>query len=138
MIECPNCGKRFQYRPSITDGKEYIVCEFCGAELQIDILENNTFAVSETSEYDPTKGARELQRAINKGCREMKREEMIIHWMDIISAVFKAEDNIKDEWYPKLQASKNSSKIVKEQIADAYLRAIATEILDNTNWKMEE
>ena len=63
---------------------------------------------------------------------------MIIHWMDIAAAVFKAEDAIKDEWTPELQATKNASKITKEQIADAYLRAIATEILDNTNWEMEE
>ena len=68
----------------------------------------------------------------------MTKEEMIEHWADIASAVFKAEDNIKDEWLPKLQASKNSSDIVKQQLADAYLRAIATEILDNTNWQMEE
>ena len=63
---------------------------------------------------------------------------MIQHWADIAAAVFKAEDAIKDEWLPKLQASKNSSDIVKQQIADAYLRAIATEILEHTNWEMEE
>ena len=69
----------------------------------------------------------------------MTREEMIEHWANLAAAVFKAEDAIKDEWFPKLQASKNSSAIVKQQIADAYLRAIATEILDNTNnWEMEE
>ena len=68
----------------------------------------------------------------------MTKEEMIQHWADIAAAVFKAEDAIKDEWFPKLQASKNSSAIVKQQIADAYLRAIATEILDNTNWQIEE
>ena len=68
----------------------------------------------------------------------MTKEEMIEHWAGIAAAVFKAEDAIKDEWFPKLQASKNSSAIVKQQIADAYLRAIATEILDNTNWQMEE
>lgn len=68
----------------------------------------------------------------------MTKEDMIIHWMDIAAAVFKAEDAIKDEWMPKLQSTKNASKITKEQIADAYLRAIATDILDNTNWEMEE
>ena len=68
----------------------------------------------------------------------MTREEMIEHWANIASAVFKAEDAIKDEWLPKLQATKNASKVTKEQIADAYLRAIATEIVDNTNWQMEE
>lgn len=68
----------------------------------------------------------------------MTKEEMIQHWADIAAAVFRAEDAIKDEWLPKLQTSKNSSAIVKQQIADAYLRAIATEILDNANWEMEE
>jgi hypothetical protein len=68
----------------------------------------------------------------------MTKEEMIEHWADIASAVFKAEDAIKDEWLPKLQASKNASAIVKEQMADAYLRAIATEIIEHTNWEMEE
>lgn len=68
----------------------------------------------------------------------MTRDEMIEHWANIAAAVFKAEDAIKDEWFPKLQASKNSSAIVKQQIADAYLRAIATEIIDHTNWEKEE
>ena len=68
----------------------------------------------------------------------MTKEEMIQHWADIAAAVFRAEDAIKDEWLPKLQAAKNASKITKEQIADAYLRAIATEILYNAHWEMEE
>ena len=59
-----------------------------------------------------------------------EKEELIVHWMDIAAAVFTAEDNISDEWQPKLQASKNASAIVKEQIATAYLRAIATEIVE--------
>lgn len=70
---------------------------------------------------------------------EAKREEMIIHWMDIISAVFKAEHNISNEWQPKLQAAKGyKTDIEVQQTVDAYLRAIATEILDNTNLEMEE
>lgn len=68
----------------------------------------------------------------------MTKEEMIEHWASIAAAVFKADDAIKEEWLPKLQAAKNASDIVKQQMADAYLRAIATEILDNTNWQMEE
>ena len=68
----------------------------------------------------------------------MTREEMIEHWANLAAAVFKAEDAISDEWKPKLQATKNASAIVKQQIADAYLRAIATEILDNTQWQMED
>ena len=35
----------------------------------------------------------------------MTREEMIEHWANLAAAVFKAEDAIKDEWFPKLQAS---------------------------------
>lgn len=68
----------------------------------------------------------------------MTKEEMIEHWADIAAAVFKAEDAIKDEWLPKLRLTKNAGHTTKEQIANAYLRAIATEILDNTNWEMEE
>lgn len=61
---------------------------------------------------------------------EKTRQELIEHWMLLAQAVFAAEDNIYDDWKPKLEASKNSSKIVKEQMADAYLRAIATEIVE--------
>lgn len=59
-----------------------------------------------------------------------EKEEMIIHWMDLAAAVFKAEDAIKAEWFPKLQATKDATQFEKEQIADAYLRAIATEIVE--------
>lgn len=59
-----------------------------------------------------------------------ERQELIEHWMLLAKTVFMAEDNIIDEWKPKLEASKNASEIVKEQIADAYLRAIATEIIE--------
>lgn len=65
---------------------------------------------------------------------ETTKEEMIQNLADIAEAVFKAEDAIKDEWFPKFQALKNASKIEKEQFTDAYLRAIATEILDKTNY----
>ena len=118
ILECPNCGKRFHFRPTVLDGKEYIECEFCGAELQIDILEDGVCGVCVVQ--DPNQEI-------------IKKEELIEHWMLLAKTVFVAEDNIKDEWLPKLQASKNSSAIVKEQVANAYLRAIATEILDHTN-----
>ena len=59
-----------------------------------------------------------------------ERQELIEHWMLLAKTVFVAEDNIRDKWKPKLEASKNASAIVKEQIADAYLRAIATEIIE--------
>lgn len=115
ILECPNCGKRFHFRPTVLDGKEYIECEFCGAELQIDILEDGVCCVCVVQ--DPNQEI-------------MKKEELIEHWMLLAKTVFVAEDNIIDEWKPKLEASKNASAIVKEQIADAYLRAIATEIIE--------
>lgn len=59
------------------------------------------------------------------------RETMILHWMDIAAAVFKAEDEISDEWFPKLRATKDATKEEKARIADEYLRAIATEIVCN-------
>ena len=58
------------------------------------------------------------------------RQDLIDHWMLLAKTIFAAEDNISDEWKPKLEASKNASKIVKEQMATAYLRAIATEIVE--------
>lgn len=66
------------------------------------------------------------------------RETMILHWMDIAAAVFKAEDEISDEWFPKLRATKDATKEEKAKIADEYLRAIATEILDNGGWEFEQ
>lgn len=59
-----------------------------------------------------------------------ERQDLVEHWMLLAKTVFAAEDNISDEWKPKLEAAKNASKIVKEQIANAYLRAIATEIIE--------
>ena len=61
---------------------------------------------------------------------EQETNELIEHWMLLAKTVFVAEDNISEEWKPKLEASKNASAIVKEQIATAYLRAIATEIIE--------
>jgi hypothetical protein len=69
---------------------------------------------------------------------DKERQELIEHWMLLANTVFVAEDFIKDEWQPKLKAAKNASSVVKEQIAEAYLRAIATEILDHANYEMEE
>ena len=68
----------------------------------------------------------------------MTKEEMIEHWADIAAAVFKAEHNISDKWQPILKAARGKTDLEVQQTVDAYLRAIATEILDNTNWEMEE
>lgn len=68
----------------------------------------------------------------------MTRNEMIEHWANIAAAVFKAEHNISDKWQPILKAARGKTDLEVQQTVDAYLRAIATEILDNTNWEMEE
>lgn len=63
------------------------------------------------------------------------RKELISRWKDIASAVFKAEDEIKDEWFPRL---KQATKENAAEVADAYLTAIAEEIIDNSNMKFED
>lgn len=68
----------------------------------------------------------------------MTKEEMIEHWSDIASAVFKAEHNISDMWQPILQAARGKTDLEVQQTVDAYLRAIAIEIIEHTNWQMEE
>jgi len=63
------------------------------------------------------------------------RKELIERWKTIASAVFKAEDEIKAEWFPRL---KQATKENAAEVADAYLEAIATEIIDNSNLKFED
>lgn len=63
---------------------------------------------------------------------------MIAHWMDIAAAVFRAEDEISKKWFPKLRAAKDLPSDERRQLADDYLRAIATEIIENGGWTFEE
>ncbi len=51
--------------------------------------------------------------------------------MDIAAAVFKAEDEISKEWFPKLRKAKDLPSDERRQLADDYLRAIATDIIEN-------
>ena len=63
------------------------------------------------------------------------RKELISRWKLIASAVFWAENNIIADWRPRLESAiKENSK----EMADAYLEAIATEIIDNSNLKFED
>lgn len=63
------------------------------------------------------------------------RKELISRWKQIASAVFWAENNIITDWRPRLEsATKENSK----EVADAYLEAIATEIIDKSNMKFED
>ena len=45
--------------------------------------------------------------------------------------MFRAEDNIKAEWLPRLQEAKNLDEPLKEALADDYTSAIAAEIIDH-------
>lgn len=68
----------------------------------------------------------------------MTKEEQIIHWMDIARAVFMAEDEISKEWFPKLRKAKDLPSDERRQLADDYLRAIATEIVENSGMTFED
>lgn len=69
----------------------------------------------------------------------MNKEQMIEHWMDIAAAVFRAEDEISDVWFPKLRAAKKDMPSdERRKLADDYLRAIATEILENGGMAFED
>ena len=61
----------------------------------------------------------------------MTREQQIAHWVPIVSIVSCAEDNIKAEWFPRLQEAKHLDEPQKEALTDEYVRAIAAEIIDH-------
>lgn len=63
------------------------------------------------------------------------RAELINRWKTIASAVFNAENNIINDWRPRLeQVTKENAS----EVADAYLEAIAKEIIDNCQIKFED
>lgn len=70
----------------------------------------------------------------------MTREQQIQHWADIARAVFRAEDKISKEWRPKLLRATEGdvSQEERTKVADEYLAAIATEIIDHSGWTFEE
>lgn len=61
----------------------------------------------------------------------MTREQQIARWTAIVNTVFRAKDNIKAEWLPRLQEAKNLDEPLKEALADDYTRAVAAEIIDH-------
>ena len=68
----------------------------------------------------------------------MTKEEQIEHLMDIAAAVFRAEDEISKDWFPKLRKAKDLPSDERRQLADDYLRAIATEIIENCGWAFDD
>lgn len=63
------------------------------------------------------------------------RKELIKRWKTIASAVFWAENNIIANWRPRLEQAREDNA---SEVADAYLEAIATEIIDNSNMNFED
>lgn len=62
----------------------------------------------------------------------MTRQQAISRWKDIASAVFWAEENLSKEWNNRLKEAPSLDKEKQHQLADAYLQAIATEIVSKT------
>ena len=63
------------------------------------------------------------------------RAELINRWKTIASAVFWAENNIIADWRPRLEQARKENA---SEVADAYLEAIAKEIIDNSQTKFED
>lgn len=62
----------------------------------------------------------------------MTREEAVTEYMNVVSAVFKAEKALHDKWNPRLAEAKFHSKQEQEKVAQDYLYAIAEEIVSKT------
>jgi len=68
----------------------------------------------------------------------MTREQQIAHLAPIVSTVYRAEDNIKAEWFPRLQEAKHLDEPQRQALADEYCRAVATEMVDHCGMTFEE
>lgn len=62
-------------------------------------------------------------------------EILIKMWEQIASAIFWAENRIIADWRPRLEQAKKENA---SEVADAYLEAIAKEIIDNSQMKFED
>jgi len=58
-------------------------------------------------------------------------EERIAHFMSVVKAVLVAEKNIYPKWKERLQQVKDLSEEEQIKTGDAYLRAVAIELLKN-------
>lgn len=65
----------------------------------------------------------------------MERETLIKRWKQIASTVFWAENRIIADWRPRLEQARKENA---SEVADAYLEAIAKEIIDNSQMKFED
>lgn len=62
----------------------------------------------------------------------LTRTEAIQRWKDVANAVFWAEGAISEKWNKRLNAAQCTTSEEKKQLADEYLTAIATEIVNHT------
>jgi hypothetical protein len=62
----------------------------------------------------------------------MTREQAIKRWADIAETIFWAEERIAQEWHEKLKEAPNLPKDKQHELAKAYCRAIAVEVVRPT------
>jgi hypothetical protein len=62
----------------------------------------------------------------------MTRQQAIERWKLIIPTVFVAEDAIKEQWTERLHAAKDMCEQERHDLSDAYVHAIAVEIVSGT------
>lgn len=62
----------------------------------------------------------------------MTHEEIIQHVASVVSAVFHAEQKISSVWTERLQAVRQADEDTKYRTYNAYLRAVAEEIISST------
>ena len=62
----------------------------------------------------------------------MTRQEAVERWTDIANTVFWAEERIAKEWNERLREAPNLSKEQQHELAQAYCRAIAEEVVRPT------
>ena len=62
----------------------------------------------------------------------MTRQEAIRRWKGIAETVFWAEDTLAKEWNKRLRDAAKLPEQQRHELADAYVEAIATEIVSKT------
>ena len=72
------------------------------------------------------------EQIIAKIKNNMTRQEAIDRWMHIAYTVFRAEDNISEEWHERLKEAVKQSPEHQKAVADQYCKAIAKEIVRHT------
>lgn len=59
----------------------------------------------------------------------MTRDDIIEHVAGVAATVFRAENAIRPQWEERLQQAIDADPETKEETANAYIRAVAEEIL---------